>query len=82
MPDLGQDFSALCLNLTLDADSPYDVKDLNLIDAESLYDVNDLNLLDAGADSTYDVKDLNLMTLLMAEDICEHTFILSVRTVW
>ena len=68
MPDLVQDFSALGLNLTLDADSPYDVKDLNL--------------LDAGADSTYDVKDLNLMTLLMAEGICEHTFILSVRTVW
>ena len=52
MPDLGKVVSELGLNLTLDAD----------------YD--------------YDVKDLNLMTLLMAEGICEHTFILSVRTVW
>ena len=52
MPDQGLGVSSLGLNLTLDADSPYDV------------------------------KDLNLMTLLMAEDICEHTFILSVRTVW
>ena len=52
MPDLGQGVSALDLNLTLDDDSPYDVKDLNLI------------------------------SLLMAEGVCEHTFILSVRTVW
>ena len=52
MPDLGQCDSALGLNLTLDDDFPYDVKDLNLI------------------------------SLLMAEGVCEHTFILSVRTVW
>ena len=41
----------------------------------------DLNL-SLDADYDYDVKDLNLMTLLMTEGICEHTFILSVRTVW
>ena len=41
----------------------------------------DLNLT-LEDDSQYDVNDLNLISLLMAEGVCEHTFILSVRTVW
>ena len=41
------------------------------------FDLSDPNLTDS-----YDVKDLNMMTLLMTEESCKHTFILSVRVVW
>ena len=33
-------------------------------------------------DSFDDVMDLNMMTLIMTEENCKHSFILSVQAVW